>query len=162
MPRITKDEKGGKIVLAAGLMLAYTIISVIIRLHTKWPWTKLFRREDGVLLVATAVSVCHTTVLALAVSSGFGSRETIQNAQATHASSIERMLSVSFVLFFLIEGIGTISYGLFLSSLAEENSPHRKAMKIGCYLSGIMTFVEVVVSAVYAGRLKSLTVRIFS
>lgn len=152
MPRITKDEQGGKIILAAGLMLAYTIISVIIRLHTRWPWNKLFRKEDAVLLVTSAVSICYTTTLALAVNDGFGSRETTKNV------SIERMLSISFVLFFLTEGIGTVSYGFFLSSLAEEQTPHRKVMKAACIVEAVSTGVAVIVSSVYASRYQSLSV----
>lgn len=159
MAGITKNEQGGKVILAAALMLAYTVISVAIRLQTRWPWRKLFRKEDAVLLVATAVAICYTATLALAVGYGFGTRETTKTAATTYLSMIERTLSISFVLFLVAEGLGMISHGMFLISLAEENSAHRMAMKIGCYLTAIFTGVAVIVSAIYAARRVSLSVR---
>ncbi|KAK4505940.1 hypothetical protein PRZ48_003905 [Zasmidium cellare] len=120
-PRITKDEQGGKVVLAFALMLGYSIISVAIRLHTRWPWTKLFRREDAVLLIATAVSIGYTATMALAVDNGLGTRETENTTAHVKFPEVETTMAVSFVLFFLTEGLGTISYGLFLVSLAEDD-----------------------------------------
>lgn len=156
---ITKDGQSGKIVLAFALMLAYTIISVAIRLHTRWPWRRLFRREDTVLLLATAVSIGYTVTLALAVHNGLGTRVTAKTSVQVHQGMVEDMVSISFVLFFLTEGLGTVSYGLFLVSLAEDDSGHRLALKACCYLEAVFTTVAVIVTSVYASRRESLSVR---
>ncbi|KAF2160887.1 hypothetical protein M409DRAFT_28767 [Zasmidium cellare ATCC 36951] len=160
-PRITKDEQGGKIVLAFSLMLAYTIISVAIRLHTRWPWNKLFKREDAVLLIATAVTIGYTATLALAVENGYGTRYTERTTAHVSLPDVERTISVSFVLLFLAEGLGTISYGLFLVSLAEDDGGHRVALEAGCFLEAVFTGVAIIVASVYAARRESLSAPIW-
>lgn len=112
------------------------------------------------LLIATAVTIVHTATLALAVDNGYGIRETERTTSHVSLPKVERTISVSFVLFFLAEGLGTISYGHFLVSLAEDDSGHRLALKAGCYLEAVFPGVAIVVASVYAARRESLSVQL--
>jgi len=51
--RITASDHGAKLVLAVALMLAYTVLLLVVRLHSRWPWKSSLKREDFLLLGAT-------------------------------------------------------------------------------------------------------------
>ncbi len=45
-------------------MLAYTVLLLVVRLHSRWPWNSSLRREDFLLLGATVA----TAVVLLSIS----------------------------------------------------------------------------------------------
>jgi len=47
------EHHGPAIIVAAGIMFGTTVIALTMRLHQRWPWTKLMRREDVMLVIAT-------------------------------------------------------------------------------------------------------------
>jgi hypothetical protein len=58
--RITADDHGGKIILTAALMLAYTIVLAATNLPTKWSGNVKLAIEDY-LLLAAIVRASHYT-----------------------------------------------------------------------------------------------------
>ncbi|KXT14408.1 hypothetical protein AC579_8364 [Pseudocercospora musae] len=148
--RITADDQGAKVILAAALMLAYSTISVAIRLQTRWPWRQLYRQEDTMLMLAWISSIAYTASVALAVQEGFGLKDNLVPEGNDYRINI--LLSVSFVLFFVTKGLGTASYSMFLESLTEEDSIHRTVVKAGHVLSVVWIVPAIVTTAIYAAR----------
>ncbi|KXT06650.1 hypothetical protein AC578_8505 [Pseudocercospora eumusae] len=148
--RITADDQGAKVILAAALMLAYSTISVANRLQTRWPWRQLYRREDSMLLLAWISSIAYTASVALAVQEGFGLKDNLVPEDNDYRINI--LLSVSFVLFFVTKGLGTASYSMFLENLAEEDLIHCIVVKAGHILSVAWIVPAIVTTAIYATR----------
>lgn len=152
--RITADDQGAKVILAAALMLAYSTISVAIRLQTRWPWTQSYRKEDTVLLLAWVVSIGYTVSIALAVQNGFGLKASLVSNDKVYPINI--CLSVSFVLFFVTKGLGTASYSMFLEHLTEDDMFHRTVVRAGHVFSVVWIVPAIITTAIIAPRENSL------
>lgn len=157
--RITADDQGAKVILAAALMLAYSTISVAIRLQTRWPWRQLYRREDTMLLLAWVSSIAYTASVALAVQDGFGLKDSLVPKGNDYRINI--LLSVGFVLFFVTKGLGTASYSMFLENLTEEDLIHRTVVRAGHILSVVWIVPAIVTTAIYAPREDSVPASLF-
>lgn len=63
-PRINPRDHGARLILAAALMLVYTLLFLGIRLYTRWPkdWRSI-RAEDIVLVAAVVCDPRSSTLL---------------------------------------------------------------------------------------------------
>ncbi|KAK0301889.1 hypothetical protein LTR01_009094 [Friedmanniomyces endolithicus] len=126
--RITASDHGAKLVLAVALMLAYTVLLLVVRLHSRWPWKSSLKREDFLLLGATVASIGYTAAICISINHGLGQH--IEQITLGKQQKIKRALLVSCVFFFLTEGLAIVSYGMFIQSLATDR-PHRVASMMG-------------------------------
>jgi hypothetical protein len=91
--QVTNDDHGPTIIISAGIMLGSMVMVVAMRLHQRWPWSRMLKVEDGILLAAVvsdmqwniggpragidnrveqAAEIAHVTTIALAVHAGLG------------------------------------------------------------------------------------------
>ncbi|KAK5673958.1 hypothetical protein LTS10_013276 [Elasticomyces elasticus] len=172
LPRINVHDHGGKLVLCAALMLAYTFILVIIRLYSRWPWRSSFKGEDGLLLGATV----RITVALLWV--GFDEiihpgggpwihcsglhRPTswlwsVDQIPLDEQQTIKKALLVSFVFLFLAEGLAIVSYGMFIGGLSQDRK-HRLASKTVYGVAATWSLAGMTASVVATVEMDSLSV----
>ncbi|KAK0946296.1 hypothetical protein LTR48_002425 [Friedmanniomyces endolithicus] len=126
--RITASDHGAKLVLGGALMLAYTVLLLVVRLHSRWPWNSSLRREDFLLLGATVASIGYTAAICISINHGLGQH--IDLIAISEQQKIKTALLVSCVFFFVAEGLAIVSYGMFIQSLAADRT-HRLASTLG-------------------------------
>ena len=51
--RINENDHGAIIIIAAGIVFGTTFMALCLRLFQRWPWTKLLKIEDILLILAT-------------------------------------------------------------------------------------------------------------
>ncbi|TKA41915.1 hypothetical protein B0A54_06596 [Friedmanniomyces endolithicus] len=143
--RITASDHGAKLVLGGALMLAYTVLLLVVRLHSRWPWNSSLRREDFLLLGATVASIGYTAAICISINHGLGQH--IDLIAISEQQKIKTALLVSCVFFFVAEGLALVSYGMFIQSLAADRT-HRLASTLGHGCATVWSLVGAIAALV--------------
>lgn len=61
--RLNNSDLGPSIIITAGIMLGSTVMALTMRLHQRWPCSRLLRLEDNLLVFAVVIAFPRVDVL---------------------------------------------------------------------------------------------------
>ncbi|KAF2718642.1 hypothetical protein K431DRAFT_129229 [Polychaeton citri CBS 116435] len=123
--RLNDSDHGAAVIIAAGIMLGTTVIALTLRLHQRWPWTRMLKLEDVMLLIATIFDIANVAAVALAVQYGLGQHS--HSLTSHRIDKTRQALIASFTVSFLTEGFAAISSFALLRSMTP-NKMYRRLM----------------------------------